>query len=100
MRPRSASNSSMASFGAHDAAQLTLLSIPARLIFMPKSGSSSKSRLNQFLRWFMPGLGVKRWLLSILAGITLLGVGLAIFLLDLYRTGTSNPAAATFLSDM
>ncbi len=34
----------------------------------------------------VPGLGVKRWFLVLLAGITLIGVGLAIFLLDVYRT--------------
>jgi uncharacterized cofD-like protein len=34
----------------------------------------------------MPGLGVKRWLLMVLAGTTLLGVGLAFVLLDIYRT--------------
>ncbi len=33
----------------------------------------------------MPGLGVKRWLLLIIAGNTLLGVGLAMLLLDFYR---------------
>jgi uncharacterized cofD-like protein len=44
----------------------------------------------KILRWFAPGLGVKRWLLIILAGITLLGVGLAMFLLDLYRTAPDN----------
>ncbi len=38
------------------------------------------------IRWLYPGLGVKRWLLLLLAGITLVGVGLAIFLLDVYRT--------------
>jgi len=37
-------------------------------------------------RWMIPGIGVKRWLLLILMGITLLGVGLALFLLDVYRT--------------
>lgn len=37
------------------------------------------------LRWFAPGLGVKRWLGILLAGITLMGVGLAMFLLDIYR---------------
>ncbi len=51
------------------------------------------SRLSRFwqgvhrsIRWLYPGLGVKRWLLMLLAGITLVGVGLAIFLLDIYRT--------------
>ena len=54
--------------------------------------------MRQFFRWFMPGLGIKRWLLLILAGITLLGVGLAIFLLDLYRTDSANPVLLDFLS--
>jgi uncharacterized cofD-like protein len=38
------------------------------------------------LGWLMPGLGVKRWLIPILLGTTLLGVGLAILILDVYRT--------------
>jgi uncharacterized cofD-like protein len=38
------------------------------------------------LRWLVPGLGVKRWFLLILAGTTLIGVGLAILILDVYRT--------------
>lgn len=37
-------------------------------------------------RWLVPGLGVKRWLLVALAGTTLIGVGLAILILDVYRT--------------
>ncbi len=38
------------------------------------------------LRWFIPGVGIKRWILAILAGITLLAIGLAYLLLDIYRT--------------
>lgn len=49
-------------------------------------------------RWFVPGLGVKRWFFLVLLGITLLGVGLAIFLLDLYRTDSTNPILLTILS--
>jgi len=45
-----------------------------------------KETIRQLLRWLTPGLGVKRWLGLVLAGITLLGVGLAYFLLDVYRT--------------
>jgi len=37
-------------------------------------------------RWLIPGIGVKRWLAVILAGTTLLGVALAILILDVYRT--------------
>ncbi len=36
--------------------------------------------------WLTPGMGVKRWLILILAGTTLLGVGIAMLLLDIYRT--------------
>lgn len=54
--------------------------------------------LRRFLRWFAPGLGVKRWLVVALAGMTMLGVGLAIFLLDIYRTESTNQAFLTFLS--
>ena len=42
--------------------------------------------LSTHLRWFVPGIGVKRWILLILIGTTLLGVGLAIILLEVYRT--------------
>ena len=40
---------------------------------------------NKSLRWLIPGLGVKRWLIPILLGLTFLAVGLAFFLLDIYR---------------
>ncbi len=45
-----------------------------------------KENLRQLLPWLAPGLGVKRWLTFILAGITLFAVGLAYLLLDIYRT--------------
>jgi hypothetical protein len=38
------------------------------------------------LRWFLPGLGVKRWLAVILSGTTLVGIGIGIFVLEIYRT--------------
>ncbi len=41
--------------------------------------------------WFLPGLGIKRWMVIILIGITFLAVGLALFLLDLYRAEYTNP---------
>lgn len=41
-------------------------------------------------RWLIPGLGVKRWLLVSLAGTTLIGVGLAILILDVYRTAPDS----------
>jgi len=45
-----------------------------------------RRRLKSLLRWLAPGLGVKRWFFLLLIGITLTGVGLAILLLDVYRT--------------
>lgn len=36
-------------------------------------------------RWFEPGLGVKRWLLLMVLATALIGLGLAIILLDYYR---------------
>ncbi len=45
-----------------------------------------RNRLRQSLRWLSPGLGVKRWLLILLSGTTLIGLGLALIILDVYRT--------------
>ena len=39
----------------------------------------------RMLRWLTPGLGVKRWILLILFGAFLIGVGGAILVLDVYR---------------
>lgn len=36
-------------------------------------------------RWLQPGLGVKRWIFVILLGTTIIALGLAIFVLDVYR---------------
>jgi uncharacterized cofD-like protein len=41
---------------------------------------------SRFFRWFVPGIGVKRWFLVLLTGITLVGISVAIFLLDTYRS--------------
>ncbi|MCQ3938825.1 MAG: hypothetical protein DPW18_17535 [Chloroflexi bacterium] len=49
-------------------------------------------------RWFRPGLGIKRWFLLVLAGITLLGLGFAVIIIDLYRTDSANPTVLTVLS--
>jgi uncharacterized cofD-like protein len=53
-----------------------------------KKGSEKKTwkRVNNPLGWLVPGLGVKRWILILLLGITLLAVGLAFLLLEIYRT--------------
>lgn len=41
-------------------------------------------------RWLIPGLGVKRWLLIILLGTTLIGIGLGILILDVYRNAPDS----------
>ncbi|MEW6031196.1 MAG: gluconeogenesis factor YvcK family protein [Chloroflexota bacterium] len=50
------------------------------------------------VRLLSPGLGIKRWMLMVLAGLTFLGVGLAILLLDFYRTESTNETLLTILS--
>ncbi len=47
---------------------------------------SVRRRIKSLLQWFVPGLGVKRWFFLLLIGITFIGVGLAIFLSEIYRT--------------
>ncbi len=47
---------------------------------------SVRRRIKSLLRWFVPGLGVKRWFFFLLIGITLIGLGLAIFLVGIYTT--------------
>ncbi len=54
--------------------------------------------LRDIPRWFRPGLGIKRWFLFVMTGITLLGLGFAVIVIDLYRTDSSNPILLTFLS--
>ena len=39
-----------------------------------------------FLKWLYPGMHVKRWLLLLLVGITLLSLGLAYLIVQAYRT--------------
>ena len=38
------------------------------------------------LQWLAPGMGIKRWLVVILMGTTLIGLGFAVLILDFYRT--------------
>jgi hypothetical protein len=45
-----------------------------------------KGDLQKQLGWLAPGLGVKRWFIPVILGITLIAVGLAVVFLDIYRT--------------
>lgn len=42
------------------------------------------------LQWLAPGMGIKRWLVVILMGTTLIGLGFAVVILDFYRTVESS----------
>ena len=47
-------------------------------------------KLNREFRWFLPGLGYKRWLALTVIGAMLLGLGLAVIVLQYYRTTTNE----------
>jgi uncharacterized cofD-like protein len=42
--------------------------------------------INKNLRWLIPGIGVKRWVVVILLGTVFLATGIAVLILDVYRT--------------
>ncbi len=42
------------------------------------------------LGWLLPGLGFKRWLMLTILGAMLLGLGLALVVIDMYRTATES----------
>lgn len=56
-------------------------------------------RLPPFLRWAIPGLGVKRWLLFILAGILLFANGLDRYLVAVGYNVHANEAVDLFVHD-
>lgn len=56
------------------------------------------SVLREFPRWLRPGLGIKRWLLLMMGGVTLLGLGIAVVVIDIYRTDSNDPTLLTLLS--
>lgn len=49
------------------------------------------SLLRRVARWLEPGLGVKRWLVILIIATALIGLGLAILLLDIYRAHPNSP---------
>ena len=48
------------------------------------------SKISSELRWLQPGVGYKRWIGLTIIGAIFLGLGLAVIILDYYRT-TTNP---------
>ena len=63
-----------------------------------QSTTRFQQELRRLSRWFLPGMGVKRWMFMILAGITLLGVSLAIFLDEFYSAELTNPVLLEIFS--
>jgi uncharacterized cofD-like protein len=46
--------------------------------------------LRRELRWLVPGIGVKRWVLLIILGATIIGLGFAVLLVNVYRSAPSD----------
>lgn len=72
--------------------------------YTPRMDNLRKAERERFIqnmrelgRWLAPGLGIKRWFFFVLAGITFLGVGMAVLLLNLYRTEFTDPTILTIL---
>src|SRR5690554_1847306 len=49
--------------------------------------SRTRSYLQSTQRWLSPGMGIKRWLLLLIAGAALVGMGLMYILVTGFRTG-------------
>jgi uncharacterized cofD-like protein len=60
------------------------------MISSDKQKNRFKNLVSNFRRWLKPGIGVKRWLLMILVGITLLAFGVAVLVIDFYRSTEST----------
>ena len=46
--------------------------------------------ISKSLRWFIPGIGVKRWVAVILLGVIFLALGFAVLILNIYRTAPES----------
>jgi len=64
----------------------------------PRIDRARFQRLRRFMGWFVPGLGVKRWVLLALGGMIVLGMGLALFLHETYVMEYPNDTLLTLLS--
>ncbi|MBC7878330.1 MAG: YvcK family protein [Anaerolineales bacterium] len=54
--------------------------------------------LRDIPRWLGPGLGIRRWFLFLLSGITLLGLGLGVILIDMYHDNSAGSPLHIFLA--
>jgi uncharacterized cofD-like protein len=46
--------------------------------------------LGDVLRWLRPGLGIRRWFIFVMIGITILGLGLGVILVDVYHDNSAG----------
>jgi len=63
-----------------------------------KRRSRFASEIHRILLLSRPGLGIKRWLLLIFAGITILALDLGLLLLELYHNESTNEVLVRLLS--
>jgi len=49
------------------------------------NGQSQKSWRTSAWKWLVPGIGIKRWLVLLFLGVTFLALGVAYWLVDVYR---------------
>jgi uncharacterized cofD-like protein len=64
--------------------------IPVRI------SSRIKKNWTDIRTWLTPGIGVKRWLAGLVLGTLLIGLGIAVFSLDLYRNNPDSAVISTF----
>jgi uncharacterized cofD-like protein len=55
-------------------------------------------RARRDIGWLVPGLGVKRWIFVILAGTTLISLGFAVLILDVYRSAPNSSSWTPLLA--
>jgi hypothetical protein len=67
----------------------------SRLTVRPKLWH--RLRAHPYWKWLTPGIGIKRWLVLFLLGVTLLSLAFAFILVDVYRSA-DLPGAAYYLT--
>ena len=53
--------------------------------------------LRDIQRWLRPGLGIRRWFIYVMTGITILGLGFGVILIDIYHNGADDSPLHTIL---
>lgn len=77
---------------------LTQPFIPAIIFCMDYYFTRLLEILRELPRWLRPGLRIKRWLFMIMCGVTLIGLGFAVVLIEVYRTESTDPLLLTILA--